>query len=438
MNDLFTEYGIRGNIDGNLDMRSSYRLGKALGHYLDGNVAFMTDGRPTSNAVGMSVASGLMAMGCDVHEMESFPSEVFQLYVRDREEVSGGIIISDPDGNGRIAITSIFSDGEEMVTGAMDKIESYYDEDVEALSMNEVGRRRSCEEPLTHYISKVLAGTDVKSLRDAKIKVVIDCCNSVSSVALPRMISEMGLEMISLNTSVSERKSPEDRIEDIRRLVDSNNCSIGVIADDEKIRVVTNEGEAMTDDDLFAIIAKRVLTKAPGAIVATATSSMTVDHVVDNYGGRIARSKVGQMSIIDRMKDTKSFLGGEDGRFVFSDHQYCYDMGYALKTVLECIVRFGPLHNQLSMLNENRKEREEFSCPENLKHSAVEMLHEIHAVTAKDVDDNLYLEFPEGTIRVIYRAKENNISLICEPGKSDDWKGRMEDVKEELTKFITF
>ena len=438
MNKLFTDYGIRGDIYKEFDAKTSYRLGKALGHYLDGNVAVMTDGRTASNVVKHSIISGLLGSGCNVYEMGSIPSEAFHLYVRDHEDFSGGIIITDIDFDSRVEFTCIFSDGEEMVEGAMDKIQSYFDDDVSISPMKEMGVIRNGNDPMPHYISSVRSKVDVRAIRDAEIKAVVDCCNTVSSKIVPDLLREFGVEMITLNTIDSTPMMFEHRVEDVKDMVLSHKYDIGIIADDKRLHVITSEGELLTDDDLFAILAKATLTRVQGAIVATANSSMTVDDVVDNYGGRIARSKVGSVAIIDRMKDTKSFLGGDEGRFIFADHQYCFDMGMTLAMILGSIVRFGPLHNQYSMLTKHRKERVDIHCPENLQNSAIEMLHEIHAITAKDVDDNLYIEFPDCNIRVIYRGEENMMTLICEPGKDSGWKDRMDSVSDELRRFIDY
>ena len=439
MNELFTDYGIRGDIDGNFDAKTSYRIGKALGHYLDGNVALMTDGCHTSKVVKYPIISGLLGTGCTVHEVEPMPSEAFHLYIRDKEDFSGGIIITDKDYDGRVEFTCIFSNGQEMVEGAMDKIQSYFDEDVKIRPMNEQGILRKGADPLPHYISSVLSKVDVRAIKEANISAVVDCCKSVSALMLPPILDEVVSEMITLNMVQSQKPlACEDRLEDVKSLVLAHGYSMGVVADDKRLFIITDEGEVISDDILFAILAKGTLSKSQGAIVATAYSSSMVDDVVDNYGGRIARSKIGPISVIDRMKDTKSMLGGDINGFIFANHQYCYDMGMALAMVLDCIIKFGPLHNQYSMLPDHRKERVDIRCPENIKASAMEMLHEIHAITAKDVDNNLYIEFPECTIRVIYKGQENIISLICEPGKNKKWKSRMDSVENELRKFIDY
>lgn len=436
MTSLFGEYGIHGNIDSTLDVHTAFKLGMAIGEYLDGTVAMTTDGRPTSEMIFSAVSSGLMAVGCDIIVVDTVPSEALQYRIGKRADIEGGIVIADPNDNGDMYLKCIFGDGLEIAEGAMDKIRATFEEDDGSVYTEGVGKIINDSDPIPQYVSAVLGLFPIKDIRNSNMTVVLDCCNCIPSKILVPILTEAVNVPIVLNSTPGKNIPFSERVNDVKTLIKSNKAAVGVIADSNRMYFLTDKGILLDEDQTFALLAKGVLAKSPTSVVKTHFSSDLITETVEKNGGKIVLSTVGLISIIDSMKEYKCRLGGEDGRYIFPDNQYCYDLGMTMMQMLDCIVRFGKLSNQVKEFGPHYKYRMDVDCPENYKAPALEMIREAHTLTLREDKDGPHIAYNDCTVHILPRSIVGKIVVIAESNDPDICRLRVMSVADEFTRFV--
>jgi len=434
---LFGDYGIRGNIDGTLDAGTAFSVGMAIGDYLDGKVAVDCDGHPVSEMIASSVISGLLASGCNVIRTEVIPSEAFQYYVGSRDDIAGGIIISEPGNNGDMHIRCVFTDGLEIAEGAMDKIRSFYEDGDHPVTVNSTGMIVKDTDPIHPYVKAVLDHFSGTGIVSAGLKIVLDCCNCSSSKILLPLVRKVAGRYVAINTEPGEPVPFEESMANVKTLVKVNKADIGVIADTERVYFLTDKGVLLDDDQVFALLARNILSRFPSSsIVKTHFSSSLVKNVTETCGGKIVHSTTGIASIIDSMKEYKSHLGGENGRYIFSDIRYCFDMGMAMMQMFDCLTRFGRPSDALKGFRSNCKIRTDIDCPENYKDAALEMMHEAHMLTLKDDKDGPHIMYEDCTVHILPWIIEGKIIITAESDDPAVTESRVESISEEFQRYI--
>ena len=125
---------------------------------------------------------------------------------------------------------------------------------------------------------------------------------------------------------------PEPRPEslgDLAATVKAIGADMGVAFDGDADRsiFVDENGEIYWGDKTFAIIIKQYLIKNPGAKIVTPVSSSTlIKDTVEAYKGELIWTKVGSVTVSQKMKELNAKLGGEENGGVFyGPHQAVRD-----------------------------------------------------------------------------------------------------------------
>ena len=96
--------GVRGIVNDGMDVELALQIGKIAGERYSGPVAVAHDTRISGETFKSAVAAGLMAVGCEVVDLGSLPTPVFQYYVRTHDDIVGGVMVTashnPPEFNG--------------------------------------------------------------------------------------------------------------------------------------------------------------------------------------------------------------------------------------------------------------------------------------------------------------------------------------------------
>ena len=96
---------------------------------------------------------------------------------------------------------------------------------------------------------------------------------------------------------------------------------------------VDEKGEMFGEEYTLVTIADYVLQNTPGNTVSNMSSSRALRDVTKKYGGTYNASAVGEVNVVQMMKDTKAVIGGEgNGGIIYPDLHYGRDslVGIAL------------------------------------------------------------------------------------------------------------
>src|SRR4029079_16960425 len=142
------------------------------------------------------------------------------------------------------------------------------------------------------HIEALQSAFDVEAIRKRKLVVAVDCCNGACSLLSPRWLEVLGCEVLALNNDPTAPfpHAPEPKPETMAQLcavVKAGHAAIGFAhdADGERLGIVTDSGEALSEEMTLAIAADIRLGRKIGAVVTNVSTSAAVDVIAERHGG---------------------------------------------------------------------------------------------------------------------------------------------------------
>ena len=328
---IFRAYDIRGITTTNLTEDVVYWIGRAFAAQAlsedQSRVVVARDGRHSGEPLQASLTKGLTEGGMDVISIGAVPTPTLY-YATHALDTGTGIMITGshnpPEYNG----LKLMIGG---VTLAEDTIKALYTR-IEQNDLSEGAGDFEEIELDDSYIDKVLEDVAVAQPH----KVVVDCGNGIAGKIAPRLLRELGCEVIELYCEVDgdfpnhhpDPAVPEN-LEDLRTVVQAENADIGLAfdGDGDRLGVVTNSGEIIWPDKLLMLFAQDIVSRNPGAdIIYDVKCSRHLNTLISELGGRPIMWKTGHSHMKAKLKETGALLAGEfSGHICFGERWYGFD-----------------------------------------------------------------------------------------------------------------
>jgi len=403
---IFREYDIRGLVDQDLTDDVVWLIGRGLATYLlkqgKKRAAVARDGRLSSPRFRDSLVQGMATGGLEVVDIGLCPTPVyyFSLFHLDRE---GGVMITGshnpPEFNG-LKVSS----GKDTLYG--EQIQELR-RIIESRNFTEGPGPVSSQDVLPAYRKHL-----VENIRlQRKIRVVIDSGNGTGGLVAPKIMRDLGCEVIDLYSEVDGRfpnHHPDPTIpeylEDLIAKVKETKAEVGIAydGDADRIGVVDHRGNIIWGDQLMILFSRQVLKTYPGAtIVGEVKCSQNLFDDITRNGGRAVMGQAGHSLLKKRMREEKALLGGEmSGHIFFADRYFGYDDAvYASCRLLEILSQKDKRIPELLADVPKAYNTPEIrvDCPDDRKFSIVEKVKESFRREYPIVDvDGVRVLFPDG------------------------------------------
>ncbi len=450
---LFGTNGIRGLVNVELTPEMAVKVGCAIGTFFGRkNLLLGYDARTSGPMFAKAVISGLTAAGCHVFFGGMAPTPALQFAVKNHK-MDGGVIITashnPPQYNG---IKVIWSDGIETSHEQEAEIEKIYFENKAVLAeWNNLGTLRELTGINDEYVEAIKKQVNSQKIAEKRFHVVVDAANSVGGLTAPPMLRDLDCKITTINANIDGTfpgRLPEPRPEDLNDLaltVKALGADLGVAFDGDADRsiFVDENGVIYWGDKTFAVIIKQYLTKNPGATIVTPVSSSTlIKDTVEAYKGELVWTKVGSVTVSQKMKELDAKLGGEEnGGIFYGPHQAVRDGTMTTALILNTMAETG---KKLSMLVAEQPqyfiEKGKIDCPNDKKELLMQKLYEqvknenistIDGVKVWFSDNSAILIRPSGTepvFRLYAEAKdqEKALKLVA------DYSSRLKKILETI------
>jgi len=408
MGRLFGTNGVRGVANKELTVEMIARLAATVGAFLGREIAIGRDGRTTSPMFRDAAISGLLSVGCNVHDAGMLPTPALQHAVK-HNGLDGGIMITashnPPEFNG---IKVIASDGVEIPREHEAEIEeTYFGKGPEPSPWDTIGSIGTLQ-ALEAYNEAVKSHVDAAAIREAGLKIAIDPGNGVAALTAPEIARDLGCIVYTVNVNVNGRfpgrdsEPRPDNLDGLKRLVRASGADLGIAfdGDGDRSMFVDEKGEVQWGDRSVALLAKDFMAKNPGErVVSAVNSSKVLDDVVTAAGGSVVRTKVGSVVISRVMVDQGIMFGGEEnGGIMYGPHLQVRDGSMAMALMLEIMAKAKkPLSELFDELPRYHQLKDRVPCPEELKERALEALR--GSVDAPEVGtiDGVRLGYEDGS-----------------------------------------
>ena len=192
------------------------------------------------------------------------------------------------------------------------------------------------------HIDAVLAlsTVDVKRVKAANLKVVIDAVNSTGGIYIPALLKQMGIDVVELYCEPNGRfpHNPEplpEHLHDLCSLVKETKADLGFVVDPDvdRLAIVSEDGTLFGEEYTLVAVADHVLKTKKGATVSNLSSTRALKDVSDKHGVSYHASAVGEVNVVSKMKEVDSPIGGEgNGGIIYPELHYGRDslVGVAL------------------------------------------------------------------------------------------------------------
>ena len=185
------------------------------------------------------------------------------------------------------------------------------------------------------HIAQVLALqlVDIEAVRARKFKVVVDAVNSIGGVVIPKLLRELGCEVVELNCEPTGEfaHNPEplpQNLTEISEVIVREGADLGIVVDPDvdRLAFVNEDGTMFVEEYTLVAVADYILSQKAGNTVSNLSSSRALRDVTECHGGSYAASAVGEVNVVAKMKETGAIIGGEgNGGVIYPELHYGRD-----------------------------------------------------------------------------------------------------------------
>ncbi|MCB0333834.1 MAG: phosphomannomutase/phosphoglucomutase, partial [Bdellovibrionales bacterium] len=330
---IFREYDIRGIVDADLSEPFAYLLGRAYATLAQDegktSIAIGHDCRHSSPLYAKALGKGMAAEGIDVFHtgMGPTPQLYFSIFHRD---YGGGIQVTgshNPSNmNGfKICLGKRTLSGEEIqdLFSRMNKLNETSPESTPG---------SITDAPIQdEYISYLIENSKPHMGKRA-LKVVVDAGNGVGGLVGPKVLRELGVDVIELycdpdGSFPNHHPDPTEmkNIVDLQNKVRETGADLGIgwDGDADRIGAVDETGSVIFGDMLLLLFGREILKEAPAAtIIGDVKCSSRLFHDLEARGANAIMWKTGHSLIKNKLKETGGELGGEMSGHIFFKHRF--------------------------------------------------------------------------------------------------------------------
>ena len=342
---------IGGNVNDNLTPIDAVKFAAAYGSWLlkrNPNkeklaVVLGRDARISGKMMSSLVANTLAGLGINVKDLGLSTTPTVEIAVP-IEKADGGIILTASHNPKQWNALKLLNekgeflnaqDGEEILHLAETDDYNFADVDNLGIYIKEKGY-------IDKHIDEVLklALVDEVAIRNANFKVVVDAVNSTGGIAIPDLLDRLGVECVKLYCEPNGHfpHNPEplaEHLTDISELVINEKADLGIVVDPDvdRLALVCEDGSMFGEEYTLVACADYVLSETSGNTVSNLSSSRALRDVTEKYNGKYQASAVGEVNVVQLMKDTNAVIGGEgNGGIIYPASHYGRDslVGVAL------------------------------------------------------------------------------------------------------------
>ena len=346
--------GIRGTIGGkigdNLTPIDTVKFAAAYGTWLKWNsdnehlkVVIGRDARISGSMIQQLTVNTLVGLGIDVVDIDLSTTPTVEVAVP-LENADGGIILTASHNPKQWNALKLLNSKGEFLSGedGAKILEIAESDDFNFAEVDDLGKITKIDDYIDRHIDEVLKLklVDADKIKSAKFKVVVDAVNSTGGIAIPKLLKQLGAEVVELycepNGHFPHNPEPlKEHLADICELVKKEKADFGVVVDPDvdRLAFIDETGEMFGEEYTLVACADYVLGKTPGDTVSNLSSSRALRDVTQKHGGSYKASAVGEVNVVTLMKESNAVIGGEgNGGIIYPEAHYGRDslVGVAL------------------------------------------------------------------------------------------------------------
>ncbi|MFA5109204.1 MAG: phosphoglucosamine mutase [Patescibacteria group bacterium] len=469
--------GIRGTIGGlpeeNLTPIDIIRFATAYALFLKKNypnVKIKTiigrDSRISGEMVKDLVIGALLSQGINVIELGMATTPTVEMAVSG-EKAQGGIIITashNPQGWNALKLLNAQgeflskADGEEVLRLAAEN--------------NFISGK---EEELGYYVfSPFLSREHLRTIGQAPLvakdliaaknfKIVVDGINSIGGKAVPNLLKMLGVRpenIIELNCDLSGRfaHQPEPLAANLTQIMETvirEKADLGIVVDPDvdRLAFIDENGLMFGEEYTLVAVADYVLKnydilmeqlgddgkKYKKASVSNLSSSRALKDITEKQGGVYEAATVGEVNVVQKMKEIKAIIGGEgNGGVIYPPLHYGRDALIGSALFLTALAASG---QKMSEYKKNFPEyfmvKDKIELAPNLNlPETLEKIKDAYRAEKITAIDGVKIDWPDSWVHLRASNTEPIIRIYAEAKTLATATAKVKEIKDKILAYI--
>ncbi|GAB2485721.1 mannose-1-phosphate guanyltransferase [Streptosporangium sandarakinum] len=297
--DLFGPRGVSGLVNVEITPELCVRLASAYATTLSKGASVVTsrDSSRAARALKRAVISALNASAINVLDLEATPLPVSRFHTA-RENAVGGIALRTTPGDPQ-SVDIVFMDehGADLSQAAQRKLDRVFArQEFRRAFPGEIAELRFPPRTVEDYTHELLRHVDMRGVRDADMKIVVDCAGGTSALVLPSLLGRVGVEVLTVNNRLDDASPTEtlaERRRDLQRLselVSSSRAAFGVRFDPvgERIALVDELGHLISEERALLVVLDLVAAeRCAGRVALPVTTTRVAEQVCRFHGVQV-------------------------------------------------------------------------------------------------------------------------------------------------------
>lgn len=408
------------------------------------------DARISGEMVNHVVIGTLLGMGFDVVNIGLATTPTTELAVT-MEKASGGVILTASHNPKQWNALKLLNEKGEFLSArdGEEVLQIAESQDFEYAAVDEIGKLTEDFSYTQKHIESVLALdlVDVEAIYKANFKVAVDCVNSVGGIAIPELLSNLGVnnvEKLNCNPNGHFPHNPEplpEHLTEIADLLKSGKADVGFVVDPDvdRLAIICEDGAMFGEEYTLVSVADYVLANTPGNTVSNMSSTRALRDVTQQHGGSYTASAVGEVNVVTKMKETNAVIGGEgNGGVIYPASHYGRDALVGIALFLSHLAKTGKKVSELRATYPSYfmgKKRMELTPSINVDGILAAIKTKYAQYDINDID-GVKIDFPEGWVH-LRKSNTEPIIRIYSEAKSPEEADRLgEEIIAEIKKLI--
>ena len=334
---LFGTDGVRGRANSEpMTAEIAMRIGMAAGQVFRrgahrNRAVIGKDTRLSGYMIEQALTAGFLSVGVDVLLLGPVPTPAVGFLTRSMRADVGVMISASHNPYEDNGIKLFGPDGFKLSDAVESQIGALVasPQEMKLAASPDIGRARRIDDSDGRYIEAV-KGSVAKALDLSGLKIVVDCANGAAYKVAPTVLWELGAEVVSIGvqpdgTNINAHAGalyPQGMCQAVRDL--GADMGIALDGDADRVIVADEKGNIVDGDAIMALCARRMIRRGElrqNTLVATVMSNLGLERAVQDMGGQLLRTAVGDRYVVEAMRQGGYNLGGEQsGHLVFLDH----------------------------------------------------------------------------------------------------------------------
>jgi len=295
------------------------------------------DARISGEMVSNLVCNTLIGLGWDVLDIGLSTTPTVELAVP-WQKAAGGIIITASHNPIQWNALKLLNEKGEFISDADGKalLEIAEKQNFQFAEVLQLGKLTHDASYLQKHIDHVIEMSWVNAdlIKKQNFKVLVDAVNSSGGIVIPDLLKALGVSQVDVlfgEPTGHFAHNPEplpENLTDMIAKMKAGNYDLGVVVDPDVDRLcfICEDGTPFGEEYTLVAVADYILSKKKGNTVSNLSSTRALRDVTLKHGGQYFAAAVGEVNVVNQMKDQHAIIGGEgNGGVIFPESHYGRD-----------------------------------------------------------------------------------------------------------------